>query len=55
MGGRKIGGTDMKWILMLIPYVLIIGGNIGILVYALTSLNKIKKQQQEILDKLNKR
>ena len=43
----------MKWILMLIPYILIIGGNIGILVYVLTSISKIKKQQQEILGKLN--
>lgn len=54
--GRKknrIGGVDMKWILMLIPYVLIIGGNIGILVYVLTSISKIKKQQEEILDKLD--
>lgn len=44
----------MKWILMLIPYVLIIGGNIGVLVYVLTSISKIKKQQQEILGELNK-
>lgn len=44
----------MKWILMLIPYVFIIGGNIAILVYVLTSISKIKKQQQEIIDKLNK-
>lgn len=43
----------MKWILMLIPYALIIGGNIGGLVYVLTSISKIKKQQQEILGKLN--
>ena len=43
----------MKWILMLIPYALIIGGNIGVLVYVLTSISKIKKQQQEILGKLN--
>lgn len=50
---NRIGGTDMKWILMLIPYILIIGGNIGILVYVLTSISKIKKQQQEILGKLN--
>ena len=42
----------MKWILMLIPYALIIGGNIGVLVYVLTSISKIKKQQQEILGKL---
>lgn len=53
MGRGEIGGTQMKWILMLIPYALIIGGNIGGLVYVLTSISKIKKQQQEILGKLN--
>lgn len=53
MGRREIGGAQMKWILMLIPYALIIGGNIGVLVYVLTSISKIKKQQEEIINKLD--